>query len=112
MQLQLPFQSKYYRKPNKKEQAIIEEVFGVQHLELMSQIMGDVLDLYPYKSFWKDGAGQKYMCIGCSIENNNWFYDLRDDGAIVLLHQFSLFPDLERYEQNGIMLKTKKVLNN
>lgn len=89
----------FYKKPNKKQAEIIKETFG--GAEQIAYFLGDILDLYPCKSYWWNGwTKQVFLCIGASCTQHNYFYMLEiETASIYLEHQFSNFPYLKGYKQ-------------
>lgn len=83
----------YYKSANEKEQKIISDIFGKESLPEIQNILGDVVDLYPYESFFRNSTDRVYKMIGASQRKEGYFYgqDIQI-GSISLLPQFSLFP--------------------
>lgn len=103
MQLELFTAAKEWpheRKPKPKELAIIREVFGPEAVTGISYFLNDIIDLYPFKSHVRNSAGQTFLSVGASIEQDGFFYCIDDQYSIYLIHNFSLFPDNKRHQQN------------
>lgn len=80
-----------YRKANKKEQAIIDEVFEGRNY--IQYVLNDITEIYPWKAMVRrsfDDAGP-YQVIGYCCQSDHYIYCLRDE-KIYLIHQFSTFP--------------------
>lgn len=80
-----------YREANKKEKAIIAEIFG--GADYIQYVLGDVIELYQtvhmVRRSFDDGGN--YQVIGCCGQSDHYFYCLRDE-KIYLIHNFSTFP--------------------
>lgn len=103
MQLDLfnqPQEWPYQRKPKGKELAIILDVFGPEAVTGISLFLGDIIELYPFKSFVRNSVGQTFLSVGASAEQDGFFYCIDDNYSIYLLHNFSLFPDNKRHKQH------------
>lgn len=103
MQLDLFNQPKewpYQRKAKPKELAIILDVFGENAVTGISLFLNDIIELYPFKSYVHNGAGQHFLSVGASIHQDGDFYCIDQNGSIYLLNNYSLFPDREAKQQH------------
>lgn len=93
-----PLEFPFEKMPNKKQQAIINDIFyGAQYI---SKFLGDIIDLYPYQQHvWSGDRENVFLTIGASGRKPNYFYMLNiETMAIYLLHNFSCFPHIESYK--------------
>lgn len=82
----------FYRRANKTEAKIITENFGKEWLPIIEKFLGDIIDLYPYEQWNRDGNFFKYKTIGASKRQDGMFYAIGEDGSVYLNHAFSVFP--------------------
>lgn len=88
-----------HREANEKQKKIILEVFNIGNrkstvhiIPAIEDVLGDVIDLYQNQQWYRTSDGSKYQTIGASICENNYFYMMDEDGAIELIHNYSMFP--------------------
>lgn len=91
----------YQMQPNKKQQAIINEVFD--GAEQISYVLGDVIELYHFKAWSRPTmSDQELLCIGASGSTNGSFYYYEPTtGSIYLLGAHSMFPLLNKRHHNN-----------